>query len=237
MKTMVLAITALMALAYAACGDGIAGDENAYGVGAGNESVTGGNNTAYGDQAVYSLTSGSANTALGDSALYSLTSGSDNTALGDSALLENTTGAQNIAIGSSTLKNNTTGYGNIALGYWAGSGPTNGDNNIDIGNPGEFSDSATIRIGAQGTHTNTFIAGISGVTVSGGSLVVVNSNGQLGTAPAGSAVPQGAVITLPTGTAAPSGYTRIGTTEMKIKYEVGDKSKNKTLTLDVYQLQ
>ncbi len=43
-------------------------------------------------------------------------------------------------------------------------------------------ESAKIRIGTKGTHKQTFIAGISGATVAGGVGVIVNSNGQLGTA-------------------------------------------------------
>src|SRR4029434_7577138 len=56
-----------------------------------------------------------------------------------------------------------------------------GNNNIDIGNAGKVSDSGTIRIGTTGTHTKTFIAGISGATVAGGVGVIVGTNGQLGT--------------------------------------------------------
>ena len=43
--------------------------------------------------------------------------------------------------------------------------------------------SKTIRIGTQGAHTNTFIAGIRGVTVVAGAAVFVNESGQLGTVP------------------------------------------------------
>jgi hypothetical protein len=57
-----------------------------------------------------------------------------------------------------------------------------GNNNIDIGNVGTSGDSAAIKIGTQGTQTSAFIAGISGVTSSGGIEVFVNSSGQLGTA-------------------------------------------------------
>src|SRR5262249_49836489 len=39
----------------------------------------------------------------------------------------------------------------------------------------------TIRIGTEGAQTNTYIAGISGVTVAGGVGVIVDSNGHLGT--------------------------------------------------------
>jgi len=67
------------------------------------------------------------------------------------------------------------------LGYAGGFNLTTGSNNIDIGNLGVAGDSATIRIGTQGTQTATFIAGISGATASGGVAVYVNSSGQLGT--------------------------------------------------------
>ena len=39
----------------------------------------------------------------------------------------------------------------------------------------------TIRIGTGGIHTNTYIAGISGVTVAGGVGVIIDTDGQLGT--------------------------------------------------------
>ena len=53
-----------------------------------------------------------------------------------------------------------------------------GSDNIDIGNTGVAGDSGKIRIGTKGTHTGTFIAGISGVAVTG--MLVVNSSGKLG---------------------------------------------------------
>jgi hypothetical protein len=55
-----------------------------------------------------------------------------------------------------------------------------GSNDISIGNLGLADESNTIRMGNE-THTNTFIAGISGVTVPGGIGVIVDSNGHLGT--------------------------------------------------------
>jgi hypothetical protein len=76
---------------------------------------------------------------------------------------------------------NTTGKQNIALGPNAGYKLTTGDNNIDIGNEGVAGEANTIRIGKAGTHTDTFIAGISGATVAG-NVVVCDSNGHLGTA-------------------------------------------------------
>src|SRR5439155_2260568 len=57
-----------------------------------------------------------------------------------------------------------------------------GDYNIDIGNEGNSGEANTIRIGKAGQQAATFIAGISGTTVSGGLIVVIDANGQLGTA-------------------------------------------------------
>jgi hypothetical protein len=68
------------------------------------------------------------------------------------------------------------------LGFNAGKNITTGSDNIDIGNVGIAGESNTIRIGAVGTQTNTFIAGIQGVAVTG-SAVVVNASGQLGVVP------------------------------------------------------
>jgi trimeric autotransporter adhesin len=143
--------------------------------------VSGVGNTATGAGALDNNIEGSLNTATGYSALGVNTTGDYNTANGDSALLLNTTGSNNTAIGSGALVNNTTGRFNIALGVSAGVNLTTGSINIDIGNPGRESDSRTIRIGTTGTHTRTFIAGISGVTVPEGVGVIVGPNGNLGT--------------------------------------------------------
>jgi hypothetical protein len=143
------------------------------------ENTTGSNNTASGSQALYNNTIGSQNTASGYQALLLNTTGGYNTASGYQALQNNTTGGYNTASGYQALQNNTTGYDNIALGYYAGGQLTTGSNNIMIGNYGSSSDDSTIRIG--GGQTKTFIAGIAGVSVTGGAAVYVNSNGQLGT--------------------------------------------------------
>src|SRR5436190_1587045 len=144
--------------------------------------TTGINNTALGLNALYSNTSGSENTANGMNALYSNTTASYNTATGHNSLIANQTGHNNTADGQNALKNNTTGSNNIALGSNAGTNLTTGNNNIDIGNAGMASESDTIRIGTQATHTKTFIAGISGAAI-GGMEVRVNQNGRLGIEP------------------------------------------------------
>jgi hypothetical protein len=153
-------------------------------------------NTAEGEDALFSLTDGIQNTAVGFNALF-FNIGSRNTAVGDRALLGTTTGASNTAVGSSTLGNNstgtfntaigdaalllnTTGNSNIAIGQAAGIQLTTGKNNIDIGNGGHARESAKIRIG-NAAHKNTFIAGISGVTVAGGVGVIIDTDGHLGT--------------------------------------------------------
>jgi hypothetical protein len=160
--------------------------------------TTGGGNTATGATALESNTTGNYNTAAGLSALRVNHIGSYNTATGDYALNDNDTGSNNTANGDNTLFNNngdnntaigaralysnTTGQGNMALGAGAGSNLTTGDNNIDIGNAGVAGESNTIRIGTQGTHMATYVAGIFGATVTEGVGVIVDINGHLGTA-------------------------------------------------------
>src|SRR5437588_505525 len=177
-------------------------NNTANGIFALNSNTTGGQNTANGFEALSSNTSGSENTANGVDALENNKIGNDNTATGVLALTHNTSGSNNVASGVNALytnqrgrdntaegfqalKNNT-GSSNIAMGSSAGVNLTSGGNNIDIGNQGVAGDSNTIRIGGHtpnfGFQTATFIAGIHGVAVTG-SAVVVNSSGQLGTAP------------------------------------------------------
>ena len=150
-----------------------------------SSNTTGTQNTATGVDALESNKIGNYNTATGVLALTHNTSGSNNVASGVNALYTNQRGRDNTAEGFQALKNNT-GSSNIAMGSSAGVNLTTGSNNIDIGNQGVAGDSNTIRIGGHtpnfGFQTATFIAGIHGVAVTG-SAVVVNSSGQLGTAP------------------------------------------------------
>jgi len=183
------------AYGYLALANNTTGDQNtATGIDALATNRTGGFNTATGSQALFN-NRGSLNTASGSEALYNNTTAFFNTAMGSEALFNNTTGLSNTANGYQALFSNTTagsntatgvqalyrttGRGNIALGFQAGVNLTTGANNIDIGNPGVAGESNKIRIGRQGTHNGTFIAGISGVAVSG-TQVVVNANGKLG---------------------------------------------------------
>src|SRR3989440_6155936 len=152
------------------------------GVGGGALSLnTGDSNAAVGAAALLLNTVGSQNVAVGTDALVFNDSGAENTATGFFALFENTTGGVNTAIGAEALLNNTTGFNNIAVGFAAGDVLTTGDDNIDIGNEGVADEAGTVRIGTDGLQTRTFIAGITGVVVSGAG-VVVNASGQLGVA-------------------------------------------------------
>jgi uncharacterized coiled-coil protein SlyX len=186
------------------------GENTAFGDTALNFNTTGGFNTAVGFDAMQTNKTGSGNTGVGFGALFKNTAsdntatgsgalefnttGDFNTASGFKALNSNTTGSDNTANGLLALFSNTTGKLNIALGEVAGFNITTGSNNIDVGNPGALAaESNIIRIGTvvaftdkasvmHPAHTETFIAGIHGVAVTG-SAVTVNSNGQLGVAP------------------------------------------------------
>jgi uncharacterized coiled-coil protein SlyX len=155
------------------------GDNNtATGFNSLTSNTTGNNNTADGLQALTGNTSGTQNTATGVNALAFNKTGNNNTAIGYFALQLNT-GSNNTACGESALGDNKGGSNNIALGTSAGINLTTGSNNIDIGNSGVAGETAKIRIGKQGTQNGTFIAGISGVGVTG-SPVLVTTAGKLG---------------------------------------------------------
>jgi hypothetical protein len=174
------------------------GDGNtATGAAALRQNISGGSNTAIGFQALLNNTGGSLNTANGTDALFNNRTAFFNTAMGSQALFNNTTGLSNTANGYQALYFNqtggsntangvqalyrTTGGGNIALGFQAGMNLTTGSNNIDIGNQGVAGESNKTRIGRQGSHNGTFIAGIFGAAETG-SHVVVNAMGKLGVA-------------------------------------------------------
>jgi len=143
---------------------------------------TGDSNTAIGTFAMVFNTTGNQNTVNGYGAMLFNTTGNQNTGTGYFAVYQNTTGNNNTGHGYSALLNNTTGVGNIAFGSFAGANLTTGDNNIDIGNQGVAGEAGTVRIGTQGTHTATYLAGINGAGVMG-VAVKINAAGQLGTAP------------------------------------------------------
>ena len=156
-------------------------DNTANGYYALGNNTAGNSNTGSGQGALASNTTGNENTAIGDSALAFNITGVDNTAAGYYSLYYNTTGNFNTACGLEALVNNSTGGSNIAIGFQAAV-DVSGDNsnNIHIGSQGAFGDSGAIRIGTPVTQTSFYVAGVSGVNVSG-AAVVINSDGQLGT--------------------------------------------------------
>jgi hypothetical protein len=137
--------------------------------------------TAEGNQALFSLTSGVWDTAVGFQSLYTNTVGNSNTATGVQALFKNNGGSGNAAYGVHALYNIANGNNNIGIGNFAGINLTFESNVIVIGSPGEAGEQNYIRIGTEGVHTETYIAGIFGVPVEGeGTPVCVNDEGQLG---------------------------------------------------------
>ena len=143
--------------------------------------TTGTSNTAVGDTAMEYNTTGGNNVAMGAGALFNNDTGFNNTGIGDAALVQNMSGAYNVAVGVNALTYSRRGNYNIALGTYAGFNLKSGDYNIYIGNNALASESGSIRIGDRRYNTNTYIAGISGVTVVAGAQVVVDSTGHLGT--------------------------------------------------------
>jgi len=142
----------------------------------------GAQNSAFGRNALYSNTSAARNSAFGSYALRNTTTGAENAAFGSHALRHNTTGQQNVALGRLALYNNSSGSRNVAIGLSAGSGHSTGDDNVYIANPGTDLESGSIKIGTNGTHTKTQIAGIHGAAIPLiGVEVLVDPNGVLGT--------------------------------------------------------
>jgi uncharacterized coiled-coil protein SlyX len=177
----------------------VANITGSYNVAIGEEALqahtAGGDNVAVGSGAMALGTSGSYNTAIGSTAM-AFANGNDNIAVGDGALNAangdenigigqqaclNCAGDNNIAIGQFAGQSVTSGASNVLLGQNAGLNITTGSNNIEIATAGTKKDSGVIRIGDAAAQKKTFIAGISGVTVSG-AAVMVNSKGQLGIA-------------------------------------------------------
>jgi Chaperone of endosialidase len=170
-----------VALGYVALYNNTSGSSNvAVGNAALLDNTTADNNTAVGAAAMEDNTTGYYNTALGSRSMNFNTTGSFNTAVGVGTLAFNSIGEQNTALGFSALNKLTTGTSNTALGKLAGVNLTTEKNNIDIGHTGVAGESGTIRIGAK-AQRNTYIAGISGVTVAGGVGVMVDQKGHLGT--------------------------------------------------------
>ncbi len=122
--------------------------------------------------------SGSQNTFLGINAGQAITSGNTNVFVGIGAGGADTAGSGNTFLGANAGASNT-GSGNIFIGSSVGN--STGGSNIYLGVSGPSSESSTIRIGGS-SMAAAYIGGIYGASPSGAMPVVVNSNGQLGTA-------------------------------------------------------
>ena len=157
------------------------GFNTAIGTGALANNTIGSDNTASGALALANATIGNFNTANGFSALQNTTTGSNNTAEGQNALMSNVAGSNNTAVGQSALSKNAAGTSNIAVGTSAGSSLTSGSNNIYLAALGASAESNVMRLGKNGVQKNTYIAGVSGVTVAGGIGMVIDSGGHIGT--------------------------------------------------------
>lgn len=187
-----------VAIGPAAFANGTGSSNTAVGVRALNLNTVGSGNTGIGIDALRDNTGGSANTAIGSLAMRSITMASNNTALGAGALasnqtgwnnvaigvdalLDNTIGEMNVAVGSLALTNVTTGNSNVAIGEFAGINLMTGSNNLYVSNFGDAADSGTIRIGTDGRHTATYIAGILGGPVPNQATVLIDTvTGRLG---------------------------------------------------------
>ena len=142
-------------------------------------------NVFAGQQVALGNTSGSNDVFVGLKSGQVNTTGSVNVFLGTLAGAANTTNGENTYLGMFTGQHNDGSY-NTFIGYCGGCNVTTGNDDIYINNSGgTAAESNTIRIGVQGTgqgeQNATYIAGISGSTVSSGTAVFVDSTGKLGT--------------------------------------------------------
>ncbi len=179
---------------YQAGSSNTKGSENTFsGFQAGFRNSTGAFNAFSGYQAGLSNTTGSENTFDGFAAGSNNTTGGFNAFFGFAAGASNTTGFQNTFSGYQAGSLNSTGAFNTFSGFDAGSNNTTGSSDIYIANfgPDSGTESNTIRIGTQGSgqaqQSAAYIAGIYGNSPSGALPVVINADGQLGTAAGGAA--------------------------------------------------
>lgn len=151
-----------------------------------NSLTTGSNNCCYGRLSGTNIIGGSSNTYYGDSSGPSVTSATDNTGVGKDTMF-NCSGSDNTALGSGSGGGNLTGTDNVYIGKSSGASHNGAEtSNIIISSNGVSGDSTKIRIGTSGTHTNTFISGIHGVTPGAATeTVIIDSNGEMGSVDTG----------------------------------------------------
>lgn len=161
----------------------------------------GAHNVAAGTFTLAQLTNGNENVAVGYAALSSndsdnnvgvgslsgqFNTGTNNTLIGYRANGSSSSSSGTTVLGANALFNNATGDNNVAIGVNAGNNYTSSEsNNICIANAGVLGESNKLRIGTNGSGSNQvdacFIAGITGITITGGATVLCDGSGQLGT--------------------------------------------------------
>ncbi len=150
--------------------------------------LTGGNeNCLFGHAVGSALTNASNNVFIGSTIANSSTLTSQNISIGSGTLAGYGTGSSsdgNIAIGYNSLGNLVSGTRNLVIGYNVGNNYNGSESsNILIGNAGLITENNIIRIGTSGSgqqqQNKTFIAAITGTTVTASSPVAVDTNGQL----------------------------------------------------------
>jgi len=175
---------------YQAGAANTSGQENTFaGYQSGSLNDVGYQNTFTGYQSGLNNTGGFGNSFTGYQAGLSNSTGSNNTFNGVAAGYINTTGSANLFEGSQAGSSNNAGNDNVYLGPSAGQMNSNGSYNVYLGALAGFtisSESNTMRLGSTlaggSAIANTYIAGITGVQVSNGVGVVVDSNGHVGVA-------------------------------------------------------
>ncbi len=153
------------------------------GQGSGNFTNTSASTTALGYNSARNLTSGAV-TAIGYTACDQVTTALRATAVGSGAAATLTTGTDIVAVGTLAYPSGTTGSHVICIGTASGTAITGAMSDIiEISSGGNWLAPVTggTYIGTGGTN-KCFVKGIYGITPAGaGSVVVIDSNHQLGT--------------------------------------------------------
>ena len=141
-----------------------------------------GTSGAGGDRFMHNGGTAITNTFLGIDSGNFVNTGGNNTGIGFNSLENITSAIGNSSFGRESLSQLLTGTDNSAVGAFAGSNYTGAESdNICIDNDGTVGESNTIRIGTEGTQTRSFMAGVTGVSVSTPVSVVIDpATGQLG---------------------------------------------------------
>lgn len=160
------------------------------GSGSGNLTLSSSQSSGFGYNCLNSLTSGSSNTAYGVNSSTTLQDGNFNSSFGEASLYNNISGSYNSSLGFGALSQLTLGNSNVGIGYNSvfqvgANYTTNESSNIVMQNAGVTGESNVMRLGTTGSGdgeiNSTFIAGISGVTVSNAEMVTIDTaTGEMG---------------------------------------------------------